>query len=160
MATKKRATTKARADPRDDLWADKQKDPPPEIAAQAERSMKQVAQALARAQDAAARGHEDGTRRAMDEYKDALEVVRSTIPLQDAAMKNSVREEQASISREKRRPINAENARKKRKDVTKEALLAFRQEFERIHAHDHGWKSAACSKFGISRDTLKARLEG
>ncbi|HSV79729.1 MAG TPA: hypothetical protein VLK85_11075 [Ramlibacter sp.] len=45
------------------------------------------------------------------------------------------------------------------KHVTKQALLAHRDDYLRRKDTLHGWQGAACRAFHISRDTLRARLK-
>ena len=56
--------------------------------------------------------------------------------------------------------IKSENASKERKaKPSKEVLVEYKGEYIYKRGVEHGWKSAACRKFGISYPTLNNILE-
>jgi hypothetical protein len=63
-----------------------------------------------------------------------------------------IKQEKAS----KRQSINASQPRKK--EVTKDALDKFKDEFYAKHGRDWGWKTTCCIEFGIDIKTLNDRL--
>jgi hypothetical protein len=63
-----------------------------------------------------------------------------------------IKQEKAS----ERQSINASQPRKK--EVTKDALDKFKDEFDAKHGGTRGWKKSACIEFGIDLKTLNDRL--
>lgn len=60
----------------------------------------------------------------------------------------------------KRSIVNRKNASAPKKpNITKAVLEEFRKDFEFNTGAAHGWKTAACSKFHITMNTLNARLK-
>lgn len=53
---------------------------------------------------------------------------------------------------------NRANASNPRNPVTKDDLVAFREQFEKDNGRERGWKAAACRKFLIDPGTLESRM--
>lgn len=70
----------------------------------------------------------------------------------DTIIGDRIKQEKAS----ERQSINASQPRKK--EVTKDALDKFKDEFGAEHGRTWGWKKSACIEFGIDRKTLNERL--
>lgn len=50
-------------------------------------------------------------------------------------------------------------AQRPRKTVTREALLAHRSHYVKRHKTERGWMKAACLEFGVSKDTIRKRMD-
>ncbi len=62
-------------------------------------------------------------------------------------------------SKQRASATNTDNAKAKRKDVTCHELEAFREEHVIRNGHERGWKKAACLQFGVTGNTINARLK-
>lgn len=87
-----------------------------------------------------------------DLFADALEL---------KVMKTIDRFEKASdqIKRDEFAARQSAAASAPRKNITKQQLSEFRDDFARRHkGKDYGWRNAACLEFKISKDTLRKRM--
>ena len=62
-------------------------------------------------------------------------------------------------SKRQQSATNTDNAKAKRKGVTRRDLEIYRDQHVITHTHARGWVKAACLQFGVTENTIRARLK-